>query len=312
MRTKYLKSFKTPLELVDILQDRGLTIFDTAKAAAYIQNIGYFRLSAYFFPLLNEIKTDHSYKPNSTFKQAMDMYRFDRKLRLLCFNEIEKIEVALRSVIVNTSSEFFNDPFWMTASQNFRIIRSIDKRTNKSIEIKWFDKFIDNINRDIERSNDDFIIHFKKCYSDPYPPSWMIAEILTFGNLSRIFKGLNQKSLQKKISQKFGLSSDVLESWMLSLAGVRNICCHHSRLWNRSLPLSVMSPKRPKYGWIDNDVDNSRTFYRLSMIKYLLCSVSPNNSFKEKLIQLLADYPTIDTNAIGFPKDWQSQPLWRD
>ncbi len=239
------------------------------------------------------------------------MYRFDRKLRILCFNEIEKIEVSIRSIMVNTASEFFGDPFWMTNPNNFRVDVRLDKRFGKKTERNYFEEFINNIDRDLERSKDDFIIHFKKKYSDAYPPSWMIAEILTFGNLSRIFKGLNQKSLQKKISQKFGLSPDVLESWMLSLAGLRNICCHHSRLWNRVLPLSVMSPKKSKYSWINVDIDNSRAYYRLCMIKYLLFSVSPNNSFKSKLVALLEEYPTIDTNAMGFPKDWQDELLWK-
>lgn len=45
------------------------------------------------------------------------LYRFDKKLRLLIFNEIEKIEVAVRSAIVNVGSEMTNNPFWMTESE---------------------------------------------------------------------------------------------------------------------------------------------------------------------------------------------------
>ena len=312
MKTSYPKQFKTPEELVEILRVRGLSITDKHKATAYIHNIGYFRLSAYFYPLLNEPKTTHNYKSGSSFKQAMDMYRFDRKLRMLCFNEIEKIEVAIRSIMVNTASEYFGDPFWMTDPSNFRTIHRYDKRRGENIEINCYDAFIGSIEKDIERSKDDFIIHFKKKYANSYPPSWMIAEILTFGSLSRIFKGLNQKSLQKKIAQKVGLNSNVLESWMLSLAGLRNLCCHHSRLWNRALPLSVISPKKAQYSWLTIEIDNSRTFFRLCMIKYLLFSVSPNNSFKSKLLELLEQYPTIDINAMGFPKDWENQPLWEE
>lgn len=50
----------------------------------------------------------------------MNMYRFDRKLRLLLFNEIEKIEVAFRSVIVNIVSEELVDYFWMTERKYFK------------------------------------------------------------------------------------------------------------------------------------------------------------------------------------------------
>lgn len=87
---------------------------DEQKVADYLYNIGYFRLSAYFYPLLKFPKEQHHYKAGSTFTQALNMYRFDRKLRLLLFNEIEKIEIAIRSCIINAASEFFNDLFWIT------------------------------------------------------------------------------------------------------------------------------------------------------------------------------------------------------
>ena len=54
------------------------------------------------------------FKPGAAFNQALDMYRFDRHLRLLMFNEIEKIEVAVRSAIVNITSRETSNPFWMT------------------------------------------------------------------------------------------------------------------------------------------------------------------------------------------------------
>ncbi|MDR2496594.1 MAG: Abi family protein [Tannerellaceae bacterium] len=79
----------------------------------YLATIGYFRLSAYFYPLLKEPKTEHIYKDGATFEMALDMYRFDRKLRILLFNEIEKIEVAIRSAMTNLISGELNDAFWI-------------------------------------------------------------------------------------------------------------------------------------------------------------------------------------------------------
>lgn len=113
MKQPFAKTFYTPKQHIDLLMSRGLIVADGQKAADYIYNIGYFRLSAYFYPLLQFPKEQHRYKPGTTFTQALDMYRFDRKLRLLLFNEIEKIEVAVRSCMTNTASEYFNDLFWM-------------------------------------------------------------------------------------------------------------------------------------------------------------------------------------------------------
>ena len=101
----FTKPYLNAHDLVRLLQSRGLTVNDTAKAESYIEYIGYYRLSAYMYPLLQIPKELHQYKPNTYFSQVMMLYRFDKKLRLLAFNEIEKIEVAVRSAIVNTGCE---------------------------------------------------------------------------------------------------------------------------------------------------------------------------------------------------------------
>ena len=97
--------------LVYLLQSRGLAIDDPTKAERYLEYIGYYRLSAYMYPLLQMPKEQHQYKQGATFNQVMTLYRFDKKLRLFIFNEIEKIEVAVRSAIVNTGSELTGNPF---------------------------------------------------------------------------------------------------------------------------------------------------------------------------------------------------------
>lgn len=104
---------KSPNELVVLLQSRGLDMEEISKAENYITNIGYFRLSAYFYPLLQVPKNDHVYKAGASFSQVLNLYRFDRKLRLLIFNEIEKIEVAIRSNMVNLASLYYADAFWL-------------------------------------------------------------------------------------------------------------------------------------------------------------------------------------------------------
>ena len=118
-RIPFQKSYTTAHDLVSLLQSRGLTVKDTAKAESYLEYIGYYRQSAYKYPLLQMPKDQHRYKPNTTFGQVMMLYRFDKKLRLLIFNEIEKIEVAIRSAIVNIGCDMTGNPFWMTDSNNF-------------------------------------------------------------------------------------------------------------------------------------------------------------------------------------------------
>ena len=135
----------------------------------------------------------HQYKHGASFNQVMTLYRFDKKLRLFIFNEIEKIEVAVRCAIVNTGSELTGNPFWMTEGANF---------TNQS-------KFVHTmslIDAEINRSREDFIVHFKQTYSDPYPPAWILAEVLPFGVMTNIYSNIKVPRIKKSIAQKFGLT----------------------------------------------------------------------------------------------------------
>ena len=107
----YTKTYSSPSQLVTLLLSRGLHVENVARTENYLRHIGYYRFSAYLYPLLTTPKENHVFKPGATFNQALDMYRFDRHLRLLMFNEIEKIEIAVRSAIVNITSLRQGIPF---------------------------------------------------------------------------------------------------------------------------------------------------------------------------------------------------------
>ncbi len=299
MKRPYTKPSKAPAELVAGLKSKGLIIEDDAKAIEYIQNIGYFRLKAYFYPLYQKPKRNHLFKPQSTFEQALSMYRFDRKLRLLIFNEIEKIEVALRSAIVNIVTDELNDVFWMTKPEYFK-------------NADYFHTTLAFIRNEYEKSKEEFILHFRGKYSDPFPPAWMIAEILPFGNLSYIYSNLKSERVKKRVAKHFGLQAPVLSSWILVLSNLRNLCGHHARTWNRELAVNTSNPTRTVYPWIDIAKANpKRMYYRICMIKYLLYTISPQNRFKVKLKALMEKYPSVDISAIGFPSDWEQEALWQ-
>jgi abortive infection bacteriophage resistance protein len=298
MKVNYTKTCTLPQDLIPLLKNRGLAITDEQKTISYLTNIGYYRLSAYCYPLLQDPKTDHIYKSGATFDLVMNMYRFDRKLRILLFNEIEKIEVAIRSALSNWISNALNDIFWMTNPAYFY---------NPAV----FAKSLALIQSETDKTKEDFIAHFQSKYLNPYPPAWMIAEIIPFGSLCGIYNNLSIAGIKKKTASRFSLSYSVFSSWILTLVNLRNLCGHHSRTWNREIPVVPAEPEKPAFPWIDSaSTDPKRIYFRICIIKYLLFTVSPNNRFTEKLKSLLAEYPTIDVKAMGFPSNWQNEPLW--
>lgn len=157
-----------------LLQSRGLNVEDVERSENYLRRIGYYRFSAYLYPLLSTPKENHVFKSGNTFNQALDMYRFDRHLRLLMFNDIE---IAVRSAIVNITSRETCNPFWMTDPSCF-------------YDASTFEKTKQLIDAELGKSREDFIKHFRDSYSDPYPPSWMLAEILPLGVLTKIFDNI--------------------------------------------------------------------------------------------------------------------------
>ncbi len=198
------------------------------------------------------------------FDKVMMLYRFDKKLRLLLFNEIEKIEVAERSSIVNICSEMTGDPFWMTDASYF----TDNAKYTKTLHL---------IDAELRRSKEDFIVHFKETYSNPYPPAWMLSEILPFGVITNIYNNIKSKKIKKCISQNFGLQVDPFESWLTIVTLTRNSCCHHARVWNKQNSIRAAIPNRISNPWITLPTDPLRVYFNICIIKYFLNIVSPNN-----------------------------------
>ena len=296
-RIPFNKPYTTAHDLVSLLHSRGLGVTDAVRSEKYLNFIGYYRLSAYLYPLLQVPKDQHRYKSGATFEQALNLYRFDKKLRLLIFNEIEKIEVAVRSAIVNTGSELTGNSFWITDCNNFN-----DR--NK------FRHTMSLIDAEMRRSREDFIEHFKQKYSDAYPPAWILAEVLPFGVITNIFSNIKTARIKKSIAQIFGLQVPPFESWLTIISLTRNSCCHHARVWNKQNTIRPMQPVRMTGAWLTLPTDPLRIYFNLCIIKYFLNVISPQNDMRDKLIQLLADFPDADPTAMGVPTGWQQEPLW--
>ena len=294
----FLKEYQHADDLVRLLLARGLAIDNPLKAEQYLKTISYYRLSAYMHPLLQVPKSANIFKPDSNFRQVMMLYRFDKKLRLFIFNEIEKIEIALRTAIVDECVSAFNDNFWMTNAIHF-------------VDSNKFQKTQSLISHEIEKSHEEFIIHFKQTYSNPYPPAWILAELLPLGVIVNIFYNLKNTQIQKRVALRFGLQLRVFNSWLTIITLTRNACCHHARVWNKQNTMLPMIPRRTTHAWITLSANPLRIYYNLCIIKYFLDTISPNNDMSLKLRNLLAAFPIVDPVAMGFPEGWENEELWK-
>lgn len=71
--------------------------------------------------------------------------------------------------------------------------------TNASyfIDSNKFQKTLALISHEIDKSHEEFIVHFKQTYSDPYPPAWILAEILPLGVMTNIFINLKDSQVKR-------------------------------------------------------------------------------------------------------------------
>ncbi len=228
---------KLPLSLPDQLQlllSRGLNVPDSAAATHYLAHIGYYRLSGYSLPFqIGGTGPDrHNFKPGITFDVIVDRYIFDRKLRLLVMDAIERIEISVRVALSNVIS-LRHGAHWYMSTVPFN--RAFDHT-----------RFIDEIKQQIGHSpahhkrRDAYIQHYYQTYGAPdMPPSWMVFESVSFGTISLAYANLAPPEFSA-VCGGFGLPHPVLTSWLHSLNYIRNICAHHARLWNRQCRIKPM------------------------------------------------------------------------
>lgn len=104
-----------------------------------------------------------------------------------------------------------------------------------------------------------------------------------------------------------------LESWIQCAVVLRNCIAHHARVWNRRFPLKPQLPKKLPTAWIDEShTERVKLYAQLCYLVYLQNNIHPNNTFKQDLFALLKAHPNADVKAMGFPANWQEEPLWKD
>ena len=198
-KTDYTKKPLTLAEQVAWLKQRGLVFNDESEATAYLFNISYYRHLAYAYPFQeNGEGSEHNFtRKDIHFKDIIDLYCFDHRLRLLIFNAIEKVEVAVRTKIVQLYAGSTDNSHWYD---------------NESLYSFGYDDLMKHIEADINRSNEDFIKHYNSKYDNPpMPSSRMALEVVSFAILSRLFQSLirqpqriHYRTIRFKESSNFG------------------------------------------------------------------------------------------------------------
>ena len=299
-----IKEFKTYNEQVDILVRRGMDIEDRDEAVFLLQQVSYYRLSGYCYPFRefkNSSRAD-TFFPGTRWRDVVDLYRFDSRLRTATFTALTPIELAIRAHLGHELGSL--DPLIHLDPKKLGVTVDTPKEKKYNSWRKRYD-------RELESSREDFVKHHKQKYGGKLPV-WAATEIMDWGSLTYLYE-FSPRSVQDAISSRCGLNAPQLHSWLKALNIVRNICAHHGRLFNR---VHTISPKLPAQGThTDLDCINTdwkRTFGQLTLVQLLLDRLNVGNKkLLPTVVQSFPEVQIVPISHMGAPDNWQTaSKLW--
>jgi len=297
---KFAKPAISINDQIALLRRRGMVIDDNQRARHYLNYISYYRLRAYWLPF--EVPAgdgDHAFTPGTRFEDVLALYVFDRQLRLLVLDAVERVEIAIRGQWAHHMAMKYGPHGYLEESL-YEDTRNFHARALASLS----DEF--------KHSQDTFAQHYRGKYTkSQLPPVWMATEILSFGQLSKWIYNLERRADRQAVAKPFGLDEKVLCSLAHHISHVRNICAHHGRLWNKRFTVKMAVPKYPaKLPVAMRGADPRKLHNTLVMLDYLLSVIAPGSGWRKRLVQLIGACPLADPQSMGFPQDWRTRAAW--
>lgn len=306
----YDKPWKNYHEQLDLLRDRGMIVADSERASRYLESIGYYRLSGYWYAFRRrqgDAVLDE-YKPGTTFGNIIDLYVFDQRLRALVLEALERIEVALRVDVSHTLGKLHRfahiKPDLFDADFSEKI-----QKNGLTRHHQWINKHA----RLVSRSKEKFVQHHRRKNGLPLA-IWVACEIWDFGALSTLYSGMRVAE-QGTIANRHGLASGrVFATWLRSLNYLRNVCAHYARLWNRNIIDQPSLPSTDALPWAGQFEGcphaRARCFLLLCLCKHLLAKVNPGSTWPERMRDHLRTFPDLQhvelgLSGMGAPADWE-------
>lgn len=307
------KKFSTFSEQVEWLQtEKQIVITNKQSAENILKRIGYFPLMGGYKHLFR-IPLTKKYKPGTSFEEIVSLYEFDRELRELFFHYLLLIERHLRSLM----SYYFSEHYGETQAAYLNADNFNNSRKNHYTIIR----LVATLQRAVSTTDYEYINYYRNTYKNI--PLWVLINVLTFGNLSKMYKVFPQ-SLQSKVCKNFGIiNRRQMEQFLSVLTKFRNVCAHGERLFTyrtmdniSDLPLHKklsipMNGIQYQYG--KNDL-----FAVVIAFRYLIPS-KDFRIFKRKLSALIdrasKNLTHIDNNELlnrmGFPQNWRDITRYR-
>jgi abortive infection bacteriophage resistance protein len=322
----YAKTALTLDQQANQLIARGLVVTDRNELIGRLKVVNYYRLSGYLYPFREREpngKLTDTFVPGTTLEMVWRRYNFDRRLRIILLDAIERIEVAVRTRLVyhfvqgqgpfghleeRNLPRFRKRPWWQRLYRNLRALAKL-----KGLERTEHQLWLAKLQNEKNRASDAFVTHFTQAYGDRHDqlPLWMACELMTCETAMQLAYGVDRVVVQQAAAD-FGFPDQQLLSWMKALFTLRNSCAHHARIWNRVFGVKPSVPGKNKHpNWhLTPRFAPDRVGLMLTVCHHWLGKVSPTTQWKARLFALFDEYPEIPLAEMGIPPNWRTHPLW--
>lgn len=302
LKKKKLRVYNKPAlsvsQQVSKLISENLIVSDSTYAELKLTFISFHRLNGYTkeFRVNGDYSSDFS--NGTTFETIVSRYTFDREIRLLLTDALERIEISVRTVMTNVMSSRHGTHWYMN-------------ETLFSHKIDYYSNILQKIRDEVIRSKNESVREYHNNYDSPsLPPIFIISEVITFGKWSIMYANLHDAD-KKEISKVFGFYYKEMESWLESLSNIRNSCAHHAHLWNRRILKGMAVKMLSRYGYIGNHPVGNSLYATCVIIQIFLYKIAKDSKWKDRLKDLILNkYPNIPVDKIGFPAGWENNPFW--
>lgn len=312
----YAKKHETYVGQIEILRTRGLLIGNEDRALEVLKRIGYYRFSAYLYPmreLLVPNPTKHEYRKSefvkgATFEDALALYDFDVQFRAFLGNAIGEVELALRAQLA----------YVLGAVDKNAHVSPLGLDLSGTEALKQANRWM-GAHSKCERlaARTEPYEHFRDKYSDLDVPIWIMIETLDLGGLIALFDSA-KIDLRNRVSREFGVTQGKkLSKWLPNLRSARNVWGHHGRAWNArfSYPVSDLEhvdSRLPKL----SDLQQRKAYATLALLAILLEKAGLDAEFRHDLFELMEQLPQVTLaggdveTAMGFPHGWRLLDFW--
>ena len=282
---------------VQHLVDRGMVVNNRGVAERTLTHVDFERLSSYWKPFESSTpsKQGNLFVNGTHFNAVLSRYLFDQRLRSHLLEAFSFIEVSVRTQWARQLA-FGHGEY---AHQNAAL----------------FNRHHAHNMNELQRGYDQ--ITKQKGTNFHTQPIWDVIRTMSFGQLSKWYSSLGDRTIRQSISQSYGMDESVLRSALRHLTRVRNICAHHERLWDLNLTTGLRIPNT-----LGSDPETPKAFNKQAPVKiynavvmttHLMEAITPNGDWPERFLELKNEhyYRFVSEADMGFPANWDSHTIWQ-